>query len=241
MTNSTKRNIKIIIIAICVIFDILLMINIKDVITEFTKHFNVEETVEGAVIEETTESNGDETVGNEVTTDVTESEYSEYELQLIEKYNAVFEWQRYSGDFSYEQLFYLDNLCTNYDIPLELMLSIICTESGFRSYAKASSSTASGYCQILKMTAKDIYEKMLKYGTYDTENHRDIQCTNWQLNLEMGCRYIYWCNTYYGGDTWEAAVMKYHGSTNHESNEIYLNTVNQKMSELFGIEVADLT
>ena len=122
---------------------------------------------------------------------------------------------------------------------MEIMLSIICTESGFRSYAKASTSSASGYCQIIKSTAKWIYEDKLQYGTYDADNHVSIMTSNWKLNIEISCRLMY--SLYYNnGKTWENAVKRYYGSTSASENEKYLNKVNSNMNDLFNMEISEL-
>jgi hypothetical protein len=158
---------------------------------------------------------------------------------LLSIYHSVFEWQKYSGDFKEEQLFFLYEQCKKYEIPMELMLSIICTESGFRSDAKAPTSSASGYCQILKSTAEWIYEEKLHYGSYDVNNHVEIMTTDWRLNIEISCRLMY--SLYYNnGKSWETAVKYYYSKTD-PNNIKYLNTVNSKMIELFDIEISDLT
>lgn len=159
-------------------------------------------------------------------------------ISLKEKYNSVFTWQKYGGDFGVEQLEYLNTQCEKYDIPMEIMLSVICQESGFRSNAKATTSSASGYCQIIKGTAKWMYEDWLRYGTYDVNNHREIMTTNWELNLEIACRYMAWLYKY-KGNTWENAIKGYYGSTSASENEAYLNKVNGRMTELFGLTVTD--
>jgi hypothetical protein len=161
-------------------------------------------------------------------------------ITLEEMYDSVFKWQKYSGDFGVEQLYFLKDQCNKYNIPMEIMLSIICTESGFRSDAKAKTSSASGYCQIIRGTAEWIYEDKLHYGEYDVTNHREIMCTNWKLNIEISCRLVS-CLYQNNGQSWENAIKKYYGSTNETDNIKYLNKVNNNMNDLFNIVVSDLT
>lgn len=181
----------------------------------------------------------DEIIRNVVILDDISNDDIEKE-ELVEKYRSVFAWQIYGGDFRKEQLFFLKEQCDKYGIPMELMLSLICTESSFRSDAKAETSTASGYCQIIKSTAEWIYEDKLHYGEYDVENHREIMTTNWKLNIEISCRLIS-CLYYNNAQSWTDAIKKYYGSTNDVDNIIYLNKVNHNMIDLFNITIYDLT
>ena len=158
-------------------------------------------------------------------------------ITLEDKYSSVFEWQVYTGDFDIEQLYYLETQCSKYEIPMEIMLAIICTESSFRSYAQASTSSASGYCQIIKGTAKWVYEDLLKYGTYDTDVHRERMTTDWELNIELGCRLLY-CLYWNSNASWESAIQKYYGGGT-EANLIYLNKVNSNMFDLFGMTTSN--
>lgn len=159
-------------------------------------------------------------------------------LDCTNEYNSVYLWQVYGGDFGEDQLAFLQEQCSKYNIPMEIMLSIICTESGFRSNAQSKISSASGYCQVIKGSAKWVYEDLLKYGTYDIENHSTIMTTNWKLNIEIGCRIIY-CWYWNCDESWELAIRRYHGGS-VDDMDTYLNTVNRHMFELFGLTVTDL-
>jgi hypothetical protein len=161
------------------------------------------------------------------------------EPTLEEIYKSVFDWQVYGGDFGIEQLYFLKDQCDKYDIPMEIMLSLICTESSFRSDAKAKTTSASGYCQIIKSTAEWIYEDKLRYGEYDVNNHVTIMTTNWKLNIEISCRLMH-CLYHSNGKSWETAV-KYYFSKTDSGNITYLNTVNAHMNELFDMSVSDFT
>ena len=157
------------------------------------------------------------------------------EERLEDKYASVFAWQTSISDFGTEQLYFLKEQCDKYEIPMEIMLSIICNESSFRSYAVSDSDTgAAGYCQITTKAGEWVYESLLKYGEYDTENHVNIMTTDWRLNIEMGCRIIY-CWYWNSNESWEGAVKRYYG----RSDDWYLNRINSCMNELFGMTVAD--
>lgn len=160
------------------------------------------------------------------------------EPTLEEKYISVFEWQIYTGDFGIDQLYYLKSQCDKYEIPMEIMLSIICTESSFRSTAKASTSSAAGYCQIIKGTAQWVYEDLLKYGEYDIDNHIETMTTNWKLNIELACRLMY-CLYWNANQSWEVAIQNYHGGST-DANLTYLNRVNTNMKELFSMTISDI-
>lgn len=158
---------------------------------------------------------------------------------LEEQYFSVFSWQKYNGDFDKERLVYLADLCEVYDVPLELMLSIICAESSFSSTEINKVSSASGYCQIIQSTAEWVYENLLKRGDYDVKNHRTIMTTDWKLNLELGCRLVQWLYEQ-NNESWTATVCKYYGSYSQTDNLRYLNKVNEKMNELFDMNVSDM-
>lgn len=168
---------------------------------------------------------------------VPETELKTTKITLEEKYKPVFDIQTTFGDFGVEQIYFLNEQCEKYDIPMEIMLSIIYTESSFRSTAKSSTSTASGYCQIIKGTAEWIYEDLLKYGDYDIENHTKIMTTDWKLNIEMSCRYMY-CLYWNADQSWDRAIQNYHNSK--DTTFAYLNTVNKNMNMLFGITTVDI-
>ena len=165
-------------------------------------------------------------------------------IPLEEKYAEVFNWQKkhYVGDFNIEQLNFLKEQCDVYDIPIEIMMSIICTESSFMSYSKAKTSTAAGYCSVILGTAKWVYEDLLKYGeyNYNADEHQYLMTTNWKLNIEIGCRFLY-CNYWNSNQSWDRAIQKYYGSTNHSENVEYLNRVNKNMRELFDITTINIS
>lgn len=160
------------------------------------------------------------------------------DLPLEMRYSSVFEWQVYTGDFGIEQLYFLKEQCDKYEIPIEIMLSMICTESSFRSTAKAPTSSAAGYCQIISSTAEWVYERLLNYGEYDVDNHVEIMTTDWKLNIEMSCRLMY-CLYWNSDESWDIAIQKYYGGS-PEQNIAYLNSVNNNMQDLFNMTITDI-
>ena len=187
-----------------------------------------------------TESINEETVIVEEVPNVYKTDIVDESIILETVYSSVFKWQIYNGDFETEQLYVLEKYCNLYDIPIEIMLSVICCESSFTSTVLSDYSTAAGYCQILGSTAKWIYEEKLKYGEYDIDNHDEIMTTNWELNIELGC-YLMRFNYDYHGNTWESALKRYHGSKIPEQNEKYLNKINTRMDELFNMGISDFS
>ena len=155
---------------------------------------------------------------------------------LEKMYTSIAAWQSLNGesDFTFEHLCMLKLCCDKYNVPLEIMLSIICGESSFISTAVSDEgSSASGYCQIIERSAEWMYETVLEYGTYDADKHQYIMTTDWCLNFEIGCaimRYNY--DTYY--NSWEYAIKMYHGHWDPYVNELYFQYINTKMYELFG-------
>ena len=175
---------------------------------------------------------------SKITSDNTMPDINANDDELNTKYRSVFDWQKYCGDFESEQLYYLNDQCKKYDIPIEIMLALICTESGFQSDATSGVSSAAGYCQVIRSTAEWVYEDLLQYGQYNTTNHTKIMTTNWKLNIEIGCRLMY--QLYRGYGSWELAIQRYYGSDT-ESNLVYLDKVNSNMYELFGKMTNDFT
>lgn len=159
--------------------------------------------------------------------------------QLDAKYAAVYEWQKWydDQDFGSEQMLYLYECCQTYDIPMEFMLALIATESSFRSGAQASTSSATGYCQVTKGTAEWVYEDLLRRGTYDIDNHRELM-KNWKLNMDISTKLVSWLYNRWG--SYEMAAQRYYGSTDSVANAAYADRIDARMTELFGMTIADI-
>ncbi len=159
--------------------------------------------------------------------------------QLDVKYAAVYEWQKWydDQDFGSEQMLYLYECCQTYDIPMEFMLALIATESSFRSGAEASTSSATGYCQVTKGTAEWVYEDLLRRGTYDVDNHRELM-KNWKLNMDISTKLVSWLYNRWG--SYEMAAQRYYGSTSDSANAAYADRIDVRMTELFNMTIADI-
>lgn len=157
--------------------------------------------------------------------------------KLEDVYDTIFIWQRthYVGDFKVEHLYYLNSVCERYDIPMEIMLSMICLESSFQSTTYHESTNAIGWCQMIPSTAEFIYEKYMKWGNYNVSNHVKNNKINWKLNLELGCALLKY-NYEHSNYSWESAVGKYYGGTKKTQNA-YINRVNTRMYDLFGTSI----
>ena len=160
--------------------------------------------------------------------------------ELKIKYDTIFRWQSYNNeaDFGVEQLHKLNEYCEEFDVPMELMLAIISWESSFESTALSDESTAAGYCQIIRKTAKAMYEDELKLGEYDGLTHEYTMTNDWELNLRLGCALMRYHNDNNYG-SWEFAIHDYHGGTAEQNTE-YFNYINTRLYKLFGISVCDI-
>jgi hypothetical protein len=114
-----------------------------------------------------------------------------YYMSLYNRYKYALEYSdsNPNADFGFSDLVYLDILCDNYKVPTALMLAIFKVESSFNSQATNSTSTATGYGQLLNTTAKATYEKILSRGKYDISRHR-ILAKDKKLNMDMSVAYI---------------------------------------------------
>lgn len=172
---------------------------------------------------------------------VSTTEFTMNYHNLEKAYSSIFDWMSDNKkcDFGIDQLYTLAGYCEKYEVPMELMLSIISVESGFVSTALSDYSTAAGYCQIIRGTAEGYYEDKLGYGDYDIYNHDYIMTTNWELNMELGCAIMKdnYDNNY---GSWEHAIYAYHGSSDAGKNAEYFQHINTRLYELFGISVHEI-
>lgn len=104
--------------------------------------------------------------------------FDKYEYALIRKDGS-------RTDITYDQLKTVEELCEEKDIDTDLILSICMVESSGTEKARNSTSTASGYGQILAGTGKYVYEKVMKAGVY---NHQ--LALDGDTNLQMMVNYI---------------------------------------------------
>lgn len=148
--------------------------------------------------------------------------------KLKEKYSYAITYSEKNpnADFGIKELVFLNDICKEYGIPIELMLAIYEKESSFCSYAKNSQSTATGYGQLINSTAKSMYEKYLNLGTYDMSKHRELAC-NKELNIRLSCRLIkYNIDSY--NSLW-TAVERYYGHPDQSLCTAYARDISSKM------------
>lgn len=105
--------------------------------------------------------------------------------ELYNKYEYVIEVGNKRTDITYEQLAHGENLMKDRGLNPHLLFGVVYLESGGNEKATNSRSTARGYCQFLGSTAKSVYEKMLKKGTYT----HDLAFDGY-INLELGAEYL---------------------------------------------------
>jgi hypothetical protein len=146
---------------------------------------------------------------------------------LRTKYSAALEFSP-KQDFGLNELLFLSNTCKEYNVPIEIMLAIYEKESGFYSLAKNTTSTATGYGQLIDSTAKSIYENFLKLGTYDKSRHREL-CVDKQLNIKLSVRLMRYNIDSYG--TYWKAVEQYYGNANKSLCYEYASDINKRMSK----------
>lgn len=144
---------------------------------------------------------------------------------LKSKYSAALQYSP-KQDFGLTELLFLYETCNEFNVPIEIMLAIYEKESSFYSLAKNKSSTATGYGQLIESTAKSIYEKYLKLGTYNTSKHREL-CSNKELNIKLSVRLMkYNIDSY--GTNWKA-VERYYGHSDQSLCYAYASDINKRM------------
>lgn len=126
---------------------------------------------------------------NDITTKY-DSKVNEYktltkmDIDLYNEYSYAIEYPK--SDVTLDDIKMITRIAKEYDLNPHLWLSKVELESGYRSYAKSSSSSASGWGQVIKGTAKWVYENKLKLGTY---NHSTMG-TNKEINTRISMYYL---------------------------------------------------
>lgn len=152
-------------------------------------------------------------------------------IELRDKYSNTINYNNPNSDFGLNELVYLNDVCNEYNVPISIMLAIFEKESGFRSTAKNSSSTATGYGQLINTTAQSMYERFLKLGIYDISNHRTLACDK-KLNILMATRLMKYNLDMYC-TKWKA-VERYYGSGDEAANYAYASDINSRMNKYGG-------
>lgn len=143
------------------------------------------------------------------------NEYLKQDLKSSDEVQAflLFEQYPYSG-IQAEDLLYLqgqiqlyDNLAERDDI-IDIVLGIYYVESRFDPLAASTKSTARGWGQFLRSTAKWIWEDRMGNGT-GSYNH-DMAFDK-QVNMALTCNYLSYLLETYNGDV-SRALIAYNGS-----------------------------
>ena len=192
-------------------------VELGDKLKEFSK------TVEANSTEE------EETKGESEISDNSESESESLEERF---FYALYDTEGKRNDLNEHYLNTLVNACNRYNVSPDLMLGIIMTESEGHIRARSKSSTATGFCQILKGTGKSIYENLLgnPKGSYDHSMAYDGD-----LNIIMGVAYVADLKRIYRGNTYKA-IQCYRGKSNISG---YLSSINKYVSQV-GLNALEL-
>jgi hypothetical protein len=119
---------------------------------------------------------------------------TQYTYLVKQKQAVLDENQRIRGEYGYvlnypssdvtiDDIKMVESLCKEYGsiVSPHLWFSLVEFESGYQSTSKSSESSASGWGQVIRGTAKSIYEDDLHLGTY---NHKTMS-TNKAINARM--------------------------------------------------------
>lgn len=155
------------------------------------------------------------------------------EPTLEERYfYALYDTGGKRNDINEHTLQVLVDACNQYNVSPDLMLGIIMTESEGHANAKSKSSTATGFCQILRGTGRSIYEDLMRNpkGSYSHD-----MAYNPDLNIVMGVVYVAHLKANYNGNTYKA-IQCYRGKSNVSG---YIANIN-KYTRQVGLEALDL-
>lgn len=148
---------------------------------------------------------------------------------LKNKYLYLFEYRKThpNADFGINELIHLNDVCTEKNVPVALMLALYEHESGFNSLAKNPSSTATGYGQLINTTARSMYNRLSR-GNYDIANHRSV-ATNKNLNIDLSVELMHYNLVNY--KTIEGALNAYYGHPDPNELSRYTNDIINRMSK----------
>lgn len=108
--------------------------------------------------------------------------------ELLDKYEyALFDKAGNRTDITYEQIRNAEEVCKDNGVDIDFILSTIMVESTGREDAKSTLSTATGYGQLIKGTARYTYENIMGNGK-GTYNHS--MALDGDTNIEMMAAYV---------------------------------------------------
>lgn len=127
--------------------------------------------------------------------------------ELYDKYEYILTVgpKKTRTDITYEQIKFGEQEMVKRGLNPHLLYSVISIESKGVEKAKNSKSTATGYCQFLKGTARWVYEDLLKKGKYTHD-----KALNGFINLEMGAEYLSYLMKSNNGDVYRS-LLSYNG------------------------------
>lgn len=147
-----------------------------------------------------------------------EIEHYKGRAELYDRYEyAIVNEMGDRTDITYDNLKTLSELCEEYGVDMDLILSIIMVESRGRADAKNSDSTARGLGQILESTGEIIYEKLMgnEKGSYNHDMALDPM-----LNMEMIVVYMNHLQNEYNGNM-TLCLKNYCGDQSETGNYVY--------------------
>lgn len=130
--------------------------------------------------------------------------------ELFDKYQYAFFYGNERTDITYEQVKNLEELAKEKSLSedsVNLVLAIAMNESGGKEKIKNPSSSAAGYCGLIKSTARFAYEDLMgnPKGSYNFDLVYDGD-----LNLAMSLETLDYLYNYHG-DNLTTAVISYRG------------------------------
>lgn len=157
----------------------------------------------------------------------------ENRLELYDRYEyAIIREDGSRTDIKYAQIETLQDLTEAKGMSeesVDLILSIVMTESNGIEIAKNPNSTATGYGQFLSNTGEFVYERLMGNDQYT----HDL-ATNGDINLEMMVEYLCYLDEKYNGNI-DQIINEYRGidSVNYKekinsylvNNDLNLNTI----------------
>ena len=147
-------------------------------------------------------------------------EYEERE-ELFSKYEyAIIRKNGTRTDLTYDNIKSLETITSEKGMSeesVDLILSIVMTESDGIETAENTNSTATGFGQFLSGTGKFVYTKLMEHDNYDHE----LVAKNGSANLEMMVNYLDYLDIKYNGDI-DLVINEYRG----ENNPSYKSKIN---------------
>jgi hypothetical protein len=152
---------------------------------------------------------------------VTENKKKEANVSLEKEYGYVLNYP--TSDFTIDDIKMIISITKEAGgvVNPHLWFSLVELESGYNSKAKSKSSSASGWGQVIKGTAKWIYEDSLHLGTY---NHSTMG-TDKRINATISINYLSDLVKEYGV---QKALIRYNGG---ELGQKYANIVSTKLEK----------